>query len=79
MSKFDHADFTANQGKYRLFKTATVRNSIINQDGHVDAGTIVGLEFLGVVRNQMYRRDEPVYRLTTGDTCYANNLTDFCL
>ena len=77
--KFDHRDYQANPAKYRLFKTAIVRNTIINCDGGVNAGTRVSLEFLGDIWNQLYRRHEPVYRLNTGDTVYANALENFVL
>jgi hypothetical protein len=76
---YDPKDFAQDPGKYRLFKTAVTRSVIINENGHVDAGTVVGLTYLGVARNQLYRRSEPIYKLTTGDVCYANGLTDFCL
>lgn len=79
MDKFNHTDYVANPRKYALFKTATIRNTIVNESGEVTAGTIVGLEYLGERRNQLYRRDEPIYRLNTGDVCYATNLADFCL
>ena len=79
MNKFDYKDYVANPRKYELFKTATVRDTIINEIGEVTAGTIVSLEYLGARRNQLYRRDEPIYRLDTGDLCYATNLADFCL
>ena len=77
--KFDHQDFTRNPKKYELFKTATVRNTMINEDGETREGTIVGLRFAGVKRNQLYRRNEPVYALSTGEMCYANNLHSFVL
>lgn len=77
--KYDHSDFARNPKKYELFKTATVRNTMIHENGETREGTIVGLRFAGVKRNQLYRRDEPVYVLNTGDVCYANNLHSFCL
>ena len=77
--KYDHSDFVRNPGKYELFKTATVRNTMVREDGETLEGTIVGLRFAGVKRNQLYRRDEPVYMLSTGDVCYANNLHSFTL
>ena len=77
--KFDHQDFTRNPKKYELFKTAIVRNTMINEEGETREGTIVGLRFAGVKRNQLYRRDEPVYMLSTGEMCYANNLHSFVL
>jgi hypothetical protein len=79
MSKFDHQDFTNNPKKYELFKTATVRNTMIREDGETKEGQIVGLKFLGEKYNHLYRRTEPVYTLSTGDVCYANNLHSFVL
>lgn len=76
---FDHSDYLVHSGKYRLFKTATLRNTIIHENGHVDAGTIVSLEWLGDVYNALYRRTEPIYRLNTGDTVFAANLREFTL
>jgi hypothetical protein len=77
--KYDHKDYQNNPKKYELFKTATVRNMIVNQDGEVEAGTIVGIKYAGAVFNRLYNRTEPIYQLSTGDVCYANNLHSFCL
>lgn len=77
--KFNHADFVRNPGKYELFKTAIVRNLIINQEGEVPEGTIVGIKYAGERFNPLYRRNEPLYVLSTGDVCYANNLHSFVL
>lgn len=77
--KFDYQDFARNPKKYELFKTAIVRNTMIREDGETLEGTTVGLRFAGVKRNQLYRRNEPVYVLSTGDVCYANNLHSFVL
>lgn len=79
MNSFNYKDYVANPRKYELFKTAAIRDTIVNETGVVGAGTIVGIEYLGARRNQLYRRDEPIYRLSTGDVCYATNLTDFVL
>lgn len=79
MSNFKHSDYIANAGKYRLFKTATLRNTIIHTEGQTEAGTIVGLEWLGDVYNALYKRTEPIYRLNTGDVVYATNLKEFTL
>ena len=77
---YEHKDFLANPGKYTLFKTATTAAHFFGEDGNdVPKGTIVGLECLGVRRNQLYRRDEPIYRLNTGHTVYANALSSFVL
>ena len=78
--KYDHTDFLANPKKYSLFKTATTRVNFFGEDGNdVPKGTIVGLDYLGVRRNQLYKRDEPIYRLNTGHTVYANSLSNFVL
>ena len=78
--KYDHNDFLANPKKYSLFKTATTAAHFFGEDGNdVPKGTIVGLECLGVRRNQLYKRDEPIYRLNTGHTVYANSLVNFVL
>lgn len=77
---YEHKDFLANPTKYSLFKTATTRANFFGANGDdVSEGTIVGLEYLGVRRNQLYKRDEPVYRLNTGHTVYANSLVNFVL
>ena len=78
--KYDHTDFLANPKKYSLFKTATTRVNFFGENGaDVSEGTIVGLDYLGVRRNQLYKRDEPIYRLNTGHTVYANSLVNFVL
>jgi len=79
MSKFNFQDYQNNPKKYQLFKTATVRNMMIREDGETKEGEIVGLKFLGEKYNHLYRRTEPVYILSTGDVCYANNLHSFVL
>ena len=79
MSKFDHNDYQQNPGKYRLFKTAELRFTIINEGDGVPAGTIVGIEYCGDVYNRLHRRTEPVYRLSTGDNSFANGLQNFTL
>jgi hypothetical protein len=79
---FDHADYVNAPIKYQLFKTAKVRNHVLTHNGESDleAGACVGLEYAGIVRNQLYRRDEPIYHIKgTEHTLYASNLTDFCL
>jgi hypothetical protein len=78
--KYEHKDFLANPKKYSLFKTATTAAHFFGEDGNdLPEGTIVGLEYLGVRRNQLYRRDEAIYRLNTGHTVYANSLVNFVL
>lgn len=77
--KFDYSDYLSNPNKYKLFKTATVSNLIVSQEGSVPKGTIVGLKHLGDRFNPLYRRTEPLYALSTGDVCYANGLHSFVL
>ena len=77
---YDHNDFLANPKKYSLFKTATTKAHFFGENGDdVAQGTIVALEFQGVYRNQLYKRDEPVYMLNTGHAVYAGSLTNFVL
>jgi len=56
MDKFNFQDFQRNPQKYELFKTATVRNTMVHQEGETLEGTVVGIRFAGVKRNQLYRR-----------------------
>jgi hypothetical protein len=83
---YRHQDFTDNPGKYRLFKTAAVAQNIFTHNGEHDlsAGAYVGVEFFAVQRNQLRRREEPVYSIKTQDGqfwghLYASALADFCL
>ena len=82
----DHKDFALNPKKYELFKTAVIESSIFTENGESDlaVGTIVGVKFDGVRRNQLRRRDEPVYEITLQSGkfwgyLFANALTDFVL
>jgi hypothetical protein len=78
--RFDYKDFAANPNKYKLFKTATMATTLFGADGDdVAQDTIVALTYRGVVRNQLYKRDEPIYALNTGHVVYANTLKDFVL
>ena len=78
--KYDHADFLANPNKYALYSSADVACNLFGENGaDVSAGTPVGIKFLGVRRNQLYKRDEPIYQLTTGHVVYANALNCFVL
>jgi len=73
------------QPKETLYRTARVKNSVFTHNGEADlkAGQFVAVTFLRRAWNQMHRREEPVYSITTGGKVwgymYANNLTDFCL
>lgn len=75
--KFNHQDYLQNQGKYKLFKTAIVDCTIFNESGTVDKGTVVGLEFVEDVYSPFYRKTLPLYKLSTGDYCWGNNLSNF--
>lgn len=81
---YDHADFVANPRKYKLFKSADMATNLFGENGaDIAAGTPVGIKFLGVRRNQLYKRDEPIYEITSGangyHVVYANALTSFVL
>lgn len=85
MRQYQHADFVAHPGKYQLFRTAVVARQIVTENAERDLapGTIVGIAYRCTARNQIHRRDEPVYTVrvngaTWGDM-YANNLADFVL
>lgn len=82
---FDFQDFAANPGKYQLFRTARVPAHVFTANGENDipAGAIVGVKFRCIARNQMRRREEPVYSVTVngqfwGDM-YASGLDHFTL
>lgn len=84
MRRFDYLDFSANPGKYRLFATARIAGHLFTENGESDAeaGTYVSLQYLNTVRNQMFRREEPIYMATAKGkewTLYASALADFCL
>lgn len=80
MSKYDHSDFLANPRKYEIYSSAEVARHLFCENGDdVPEGTPVGVQFMGVVRNQLYKRDEPIYKLTTGHVVYANALACFVL
>jgi hypothetical protein len=82
----DYRDYSQNPGKYRLFKTAAAGTNIFtnNAEGDISEGTIVGIKFITTARNQLYRRDEPVYMVTLQGgrewgALYGSALTDFVL
>ncbi len=78
---YDHQDFLRNPRKYELFKTATVARHVITENAVDDmpAGTPVSIEYRCTARNQLFRRDEPVYRVNGQSDIYANCLQDFGL
>lgn len=67
------------------YRTARVKNAILTHNGEADleAGQYVAVQFLRRAWNQMYRREESVFTITTGGQIwgymYASNLTEFCL
>ena len=80
MSKYDHSDFLANPRKYEIYSSAEVARHLFGETGEdVPEGTPVGVQFMGVVLNQLYKRQEPIYKLTTGHVVYANALACFVL
>lgn len=78
---YSHQDFMQSPKKYELFRTAVVAKSIITHNGENDLneGQTVSVEFRGIVRNQLFKRNEPIYLLNTGHCVYANVLRNFCL
>lgn len=82
---FDANDFAANPGKYTLFATARVAQTVFTENGadDLEAGQYVAVRYFRTAWNAMRRREEPVYSIITGGKVwgmmYANNLTDFCL
>jgi len=80
MRKFDHADYAANPGKYRLFKTADMATTLFaNNEPDLPADTPVGLTFFADAYNGVYRRTMPVYTLHTGHQVFATALKNFVL
>lgn len=79
---FDQNDYKANPNKYRMFSSAVIAKNIVTHNGEQDMeeGQIVGIEFLCEARNQLFRRDEPVYKIKGTDiNLYANCLRDFVI
>ena len=82
---YDPKDFAANPRKYELYKTAEVARHIFTEDGADDLapGTILRVKFHCVARNQLYRRDEPVYLCESAGKdhgyFYASTLENFVL
>lgn len=80
-----HSDFVAHPRKYELYKTAVIACHVFTENGANDIapGTVVRVTFDCVARNQLYRRDEPVYRVETNGKFhgyfYANTLSEFVL
>ena len=85
MNLYDHSDFLRNPGKYELFATARIARHMFTENGERDLpeGECVGVKYRLTARNQLYRRDEPVFTVSHngqmwGDV-YANALCDFIL
>lgn len=82
---FNHADFLAAPEKYKIFRTARVARHVLTHNGENDLpeGAIVGVRFYAVARNQLFRRDEPIYTVIhegrEWGTVYANALADLTL
>lgn len=83
---YDPKDFERNPGKYAMFKTAVVAKHMFTENSANDLreGEIVGIEYAGTVKNALYRREEPIYKVTRigGEFyghVYANTLTEFVL
>jgi hypothetical protein len=77
--KFNYSDYLKNPNKYKLFKTAVVDCTILNETGVVDKGTVVGLTHVEDVYSPFYRKTLPLYKLSTGDYCFGNKLSNFVL
>jgi hypothetical protein len=82
----DYSDYQRNPSKYGMFKTAVVDQSVFTHNGEQDLpmGTIVGVRFNCTARNQMFRRDEPVYEVTlqggkVWGYLFGHALTDFVI
>ena len=77
--KFNYSDYLKNPNKYKLFKTAVVDCTILNESGVVNRGTVVGIEHLEDKYSSFYRKTLPLYKLSTGDLCWGNKLSNFVL
>ncbi len=82
---YDQKDFDANPKKYELFCTATIAKHIVTHEGEQDLpeGTIVGVRYATTARNQLFRRNEPVFAVTVRGQfwghLYASAMKDFVL
>ncbi len=82
---FRYASFERDPYKYTLFKTAIVNTNVLTHNGESDLhkGEYVALEWAGNVWNHLFRRQEPIYRVSKNGkewgTLYASALADFCL
>jgi hypothetical protein len=82
---YDAKDFARDPEKYRLFKTAQIARHVFTNNGEFDLpeGKYVELRYRCTARNQLFRRDEPVYTVTADDKewgdIYGNALTGFTL
>lgn len=71
--------------KHELYSTAIVAKNIFTHNGETDLreGECVGVKFLAIVPNRLYRRDEPVFEVYKDGKFYGhvyeNALRDFVL
>ena len=82
MSKFDAIDYQRNPGKYQMFRTAVIAKTVFTTPGEklLTEGDFVAVEYAGSARNQLFRREEPLYRVVGTDrTLYGNCFRDFVL
>jgi hypothetical protein len=87
MRHYDHKDFIANPDKYTGFKTATIAKNVFTLNGELDLreGDFVSVEFSQIARNQLYGREEPIYRVRKSldgpviACLYGNAMADFVL
>jgi hypothetical protein len=77
--KFDYKDYLKNPNKYKLFKTAVVDCTILSEGGVVNKGTVVGLQYIEDKYSPFYRKILPLYKLSTGNLCWGNKLSNFVL
>jgi hypothetical protein len=77
--KFKYSDYLEHPQKYKLFKTAVVDCTILNATGVVNRGTVVGLEHIEDKYSPFYGKTLPLYKLSTGDLCWGNKLSNFVL
>jgi hypothetical protein len=83
---YQQKDFETNPAKYTMFSTAVVAKNVFTENGANDlpVGTHVAVKYHATVRNQLFRRDEPVYAIYKqgGEFwghLYANALDNFVL
>jgi hypothetical protein len=84
---YSHDDFTQNPGKYVLFRTARIAETVSSTPS-LTAGTLVSIQYYATQRNKVRGDvDMPVYLTWTDDAdlkanpsmLYACALKGFCL